>query len=108
MEDNPYSAIINTMKNAANEVLPAGYRIGTVISGIPLMVDIGGAQQDRSALVFMVTSQPVTAITETAEGHVHTVNISVGQPKYERGDKLLLIPIEDEQRYIILSKLVGL
>ena len=85
MEGNPYSAFVDLMHGCANEILPVGYRIGTVTSKSPLKVDIGGAVQERDALIF----------TSSA-------------PSFEQGETLLMIPIENEQRYIILARLFGL
>lgn len=85
MEDNPFAALVRTIREDNDERLPAAFRVGTVQAESPISIDIGGALQERAALVF---TSP--------------------EPYYERGSKLLLIPIEDEQRYIVLGRLYGL
>lgn len=85
MQDNPYAAIVNMFRDDTDERLPVSFRTGTVNGSSPISIDIGGALQEGSALVF------------TTEN-----------PYFERGQKVLLIPMEEEQRYIVLTRLVGL
>ena len=166
MEDNPYSSMINMFRGDATDTRPVIWRIGTVLTENPLTVDINGAVQDESALVFTrppyadyidleiddtslryddlnetiqhtLTVEPHThtatvsssvaatvsidlatlAYQHTAiqphnhtgvtEGHKHTGRVKNWMPKYEKGTSLLLLPIEDEQRYIVIARLYG-
>ena len=108
MEDDPYSKFVDMMRSDNKEITPPFLRIGTVASENPLTVDIGGALQEQNALVFAEALPAVAVTVGTAEAHYHSADVSVKPPKYDRGDKLLLIPIEEEQRYIVLARLVGL
>jgi len=126
MEDNPYSKFISVMQDTAGGMLPAVFRFGTVVTANPLSVDIGGALQTQDALVFATPSPFVEVevdmttlrydcIPEVPHNHIgitedhnHTARVTRGLPTFQKGDKLLLIPIEEEQRYIVLSRLVGL
>jgi len=108
MEDNPYSAFVDLMRDESKHMQTASWRIGSVTSGNPLTVDIGGAPQDSSAIVMLSLITQVSVTVNEAEGHTHAATTKVTQPAYMRGDMLLLIPIEDEQRYIVIGKLVGL
>lgn len=85
MQDNPFASIVNMVRGDTDDRLPVSFRIGTINSSSPISVDIGGALQERDALVF------------TTEN-----------PYFERGQKVLLLPIEEEQRYIVLTRLVGI
>lgn len=113
MEENPYSKIVGIMRKSAADTAPAGYRIGTVINTDPLRVDIDGAIQAQGDLVTLVSSPAVKVDVEPAGvgdhgTHKHTAKTSDDNPKYKVGDKLMLFPAEDEQRYIIMGRLEGL
>ena len=112
MQDDPYSAIASIMRESAKEAAPAGHRIGKVITVAPLTVDVNGAIQEQGALVFALPLQvPVNVDKNTGpveQQHSHAARISREAPVFERGDILYLEPIEDEQRYIIWARLVGL
>lgn len=84
MEDNPYMVIISAMRNDIKSKAPVAYRYGTVKTNAPLSVEVSGLLHTESALLknSLITS-------------------------FSAGDRLLLMPIEDEQRYIILCKVVG-
>jgi hypothetical protein len=110
MEDSPYSEFVRTMRECAGEALPMGYRIGKVLTPKPLTVDINGAVQDTGALIFITPAQDVsvTVSSSSPENHSHTARVSDGLPGFSRGDSLLLIPFDDDQRYIVMGRLVGL
>ncbi len=82
MSDNPFSKIVTVIRE--DNKAPAGYRFGTVTSVSPLTVDVAGNSQDDSSLLK-----------------------NYALVSFEIGDRLLLIPIEDEQRYIVLCKVVS-
>ncbi|MCL2045725.1 MAG: DUF2577 domain-containing protein [Oscillospiraceae bacterium] len=112
IEENPYAKFVGNMRDLAFEAIPASYRIGEVISASPLRIDVGGAVQESNALVSIYSPRTVsvTVNVETSQLHSHpaAATASVSMPGYSKGDMVLLVPIEDEQRYIILGKLVGL
>jgi hypothetical protein len=81
MENNPFTTMVQAIRD--DNKTPAAYRIGTVKSISPLEVDVAGTIQDHDSLL-----KNEMIIT------------------FEFGDRLLLIPIDDEQRYIILCKVV--
>lgn len=83
MEDNPFIKIIEQIRTDNKEHYPTTYRFGRVISINPLKVEVDSLELDKEA--FMKSSQITT---------------------FELNDDVLLIPIEDEQRYIILAKVV--
>jgi hypothetical protein len=116
MEGNPYSAFINGIRADASGRKPASYRIGAVASGSPLSVDVGGNVHGIDSLVLATFAQGVevevdnTAIgySQGADPHTHAARVAWGKPVFAPGDKLLLLPIEEEQRYIILARLTDL
>lgn len=85
MEGNPYSVLLRAFRSDTEARLPASFRFGTVLSADPLRVEVAGTVQDADDLM------KNAALTE-----------------FSIGDALLLVPIENEQRYIILCKVVGL
>jgi len=85
MEDNPFTMLAKIIRDDNMSRIPVSFRFGRVISKDPLMLDVAGTVQDKSSLLRN------SLISYFAEG-----------------DRLLLIPIEDEQRYIILCKVVDI
>lgn len=85
MEDNPFSMIVNKIREDNKAQIPASFRIGKVVSTVPLTVDVSGILLDNYEL------------QKNNELKI-----------FEIGDLLLLVPIEDEQRFIILCKVVDL
>jgi len=63
----------------------ASYRIGNVTSIEPFMVDVAGTAQDRDSFL--------------RNKEIETLEI---------GDTLFLVPIENEQKYIIVCKVVNM
>ncbi|HEX2927747.1 MAG TPA: hypothetical protein VHP38_16055 [Ruminiclostridium sp.] len=84
MEDNPFTKIIKVIRQDNMAQIPASFRMGTIISDAPLKLDVAGTIQDESSLL--------------KNSHIRNFMI---------GDKLLLVPIEKEQRYIIICKVVS-
>lgn len=84
MQENPFSMIVQMVREDNKSQIPVTFRFGQVISTIPLKVDVAGTVQETDSLL-------KNKILST----------------FEVGDKLLLVPIEDEQRYIILCKVVN-
>ena len=108
MEGDPYSMFFETIRKDREETSSAAYRIGNVVTGAPLSVDIGGALQKSSALVLNSPLPYLGVAVEEADGHNHAAHITNASPAFAPGDELLLLPIEEEQRYIVMGKLVGL
>ena len=84
MEGNPYVSLVNTIRNDNKYNFPANYRLGTVVSALPLTVDVAGNVQEENDLLKSDT----------------IVN-------FAKGEQLLLIPVDDEQKYIIICKVVN-
>jgi hypothetical protein len=83
MENNPFSGIINMIREDSRTLIPVNYRLGTVISTAPIIIEVAGTSQDAKAFLKNDTIIDL-----------------------ETGDILFLVPIEDEQRYIIICKVV--
>jgi hypothetical protein len=83
MNDNPFSSVVKTIRE--DNKSPESYRLGTVTSVSPLIVEVSGTSQDESDLL---KNDTLTS--------------------FEIGDRLFLVPIENEQRYIIICKVVNI
>ena len=83
MEDNPFSSMVKGIREEAKKQLPTFFRLGEVITAAPLTVNVAQTIQEKDSLL---KSNQLTSFTA--------------------GETLLLIPIEDEQRYIIICKVV--
>lgn len=81
LANNPFASVIKNIKEENKK--PVIYRIGTVVSVNPLIVEVAGINQEADALM---KNQALTT--------------------FMVGDSLLLMPIEDEQRHIIICKVV--
>lgn len=84
MQENPFATMIETIANVSKEQLPVNFRFGYVKSVNPLRIDVAGTIQESTEVL------KNSLITEFSEA-----------------DMLLLVPIEEEQRYIILCKVVS-
>jgi hypothetical protein len=84
MENNPFTSVIKNIREYGKTQMPAIYRLGNVISVAPLIVEVAGMSQEDDVLL---------------------KNDLILQLKI--GDELLLFPIEEEQRFIILCKVVS-
>lgn len=84
MEDNPYSKILNIIRNQASGQIPVTFRFGTVVSSAPLKIDVSDTTQTGEDL-----------LKNAAIGELHS------------GDSVLLVPIDDGQKFIVLCKVVG-
>lgn len=85
MNDNPFSSLVEVIRCDNKAAIPVNYRFGTVISVEPLIIDVAGTVQDRASLYK-----------------------NDALKSFEIGERLLLIPIYDEQYYIIVCKVVDL
>ncbi len=84
MEDNPYSTLISNIRKDMDSRQPTAFRLGSVSTSSPLTVEVAGTVQESSALL---------------------KNSHLGA--FYSGDQVLLLPIENEQRYIIICKVVN-
>ena len=84
MEDNPYSKLLQMIREQAGNQIPITFRFGTVISVLPPKVEVSNTVQTAADL-----------LKNAAIGELHI------------GDSVLLVPFEDDQRFIILCKLVS-
>lgn len=85
MEDNPFLRILDYIRKESRAQIPAMYRLATVISSDPIRIDVAGTIQEGRDLLKNSMLGPL-----------------------EQGDRIIVLPIEDEQRYIILCKVVDI
>ena len=83
MEDNPFTSLVRGIREEAKKQIPAFVRLGEVITPAPLKVNVAQTIQEGDALLK-----------------------SSSLAEFQAGERLLLIPIENEQRYIIICKVV--
>ena len=83
MPENPYSGILNMLRTEARGQVPASFLFGKVKSTDPLIVTVSKTDQSGSDLL---------------------MNAGVG--KLETGDSVLLIPLENNQKFLVLCKVV--
>ncbi len=83
MEDNPFVSLVRGIRTEAKKQIPTFMRLGEVITASPLTVNVSQTIQDKDSLL---------------------KNSSLYE--FNAGETLLLIPIEEEQRYIIICKVV--
>ena len=82
MEDNPYCAFINSLRKDMDERMGNSFRLGTVKRTSPLTVETSGIELESGEL---------------------SVNPDV---TFERGDSVVLLPFSDNQKFILLCKVV--
>ncbi|MDF2511002.1 MAG: hypothetical protein K0S04_868 [Herbinix sp.] len=84
MENNPFLSMVQNIRDDNRLQTSVSYRLGTVASVTPFTVDVAGIRQQANSLL---------------KNHLIT--------DFEVGSQLLLFPIENEQRYIILCRVVS-
>ena len=84
MEVNPYTEFVKKLREDAANRTPVFFRFGKVINANPLQVEISGTVQEKTNLL---KDQRIIS--------------------FERNDELLLLSIEEEQRFIIICKVVS-
>lgn len=85
MPESPYSGILKMFREEARGQIPASFLFGEVKSADPLVVTVSKTNQSGETLL-------------------KNASLSVLQP----GDSVLLLPLENNQRFLILCKVVGL
>lgn len=83
MEDNPYIKLIKRIKEEYQSNYPTTFRFGKVISIDPLKIEVDSLTLEREDFL--------------KNSNIHT---------FYQGESLFLIPIEEEQRYVIVAKVV--
>ncbi len=84
MNSNPFAGVIKVIRDDNRVQSPTSYRMGEVKSASPLIVDVAGTDQEAEDLL---KNDLITSLVA--------------------GDNLLLLPIDEEQRYIIICKVVN-
>lgn len=83
VEDNPYIKLIKRIRKENESCHPVAYRFGKVLSSDPLKIEVDSLTLDREDFL--------------KNSNIHT---------FYQGESLFLIPIEEEQRYVIVAKVV--
>ena len=83
MEGNPYIEMIKILEEEGQRNQTEWYRIGKVTSVFPLKIAVGNIEYQEEELIHTGFSP-------------------------EKGQDILLIPYDDDQRMIVLCKVVGL
>ena len=83
MEDNPYTKLLSLVKEQAAGQIPVTFRFGNVMSAAPLKVEVSSTVQSAQDL-----------LKSGSLGELHA------------GDSVLMIPLEENQRFLILCKVV--
>ncbi|ACL22805.1 hypothetical protein Dhaf_4810 [Desulfitobacterium hafniense DCB-2] len=126
MEDNPYTRLLETMRGEAKEQLPTSYRLGKVVNVNPLKVSTSGIILSGDDLLInggiarrteaLSMSELSGNLTGTFHGDTGNLAVSGGsmsatagiEGSLAEGDTVLLISLEDNQKFIVLCKVVSL
>lgn len=127
MESNVYTELIGRLRGDIQLQLPTGYRLGKVIKTDPITINVAGInlsgddlminalllKHPRNVEMNMITGN-LSASVNCSEGSISSISVTSGSINsvatldycLTKGDSVLLLPIEDEQRFIILCKVV--
>lgn len=123
MSDNPFQSLLAALEPSA--ATSRGLVLGIVTSAAPLKVLVGGNTQEREDLMCsadlvanleaemtaqLTGSGSISGGTSSISGDASfTLSGSLRRRNvFKIGDRLLLLPIEDDQRYIIICKVVDI
>lgn len=93
MEDNPYSALVKTIRDDSAENRPASYRLGTVVSASPFIIEVCGNELGAGSFL----------INESLARHSETNDL---ENVLKAGDRVVMLAQEDSQLFIVLCKVV--
>lgn len=128
MQDNPYSAILNTIRKDTNEQSTASWCLGIVKSVVPLVITTGGIDLYGKDLKVNRQLLPnpeqvqlsgltgaLSATTDCATGAMTQLNVSSGTLLASGlfggvlvpGDQVALLQSPDGQSFVVLCKVVN-
>jgi hypothetical protein len=84
MPENPYSGMLNIWREEARGQIPTSFLFGEVKAVSPLVITVSKTNQSGNSLI---------------------KNATIGELK--AGDSVLIIPLESNQRFLILCKVVS-
>jgi len=84
LEDNPYTTFLKIIRNQSDGRMPIAFRFGTVKSASPLKVEVSDTIQAGDDL-----------LKNNAIGELHS------------GDSVLLVPFDNDQKFIVLCRVVS-
>ena len=126
MEDNPYNQLIEIMRQESAPRRRESLALGLVQSVSPLRILVDGTQQTAESLLAnaaLLSGAKTSAIYSlngqasiadpagTVSGAISAtggVTLERQSDAWAAGDQLLMLAIEERQRYIILCKVVSL
>ncbi|MBW9158867.1 DUF2577 domain-containing protein [Clostridium tagluense] len=130
--NDPYSGLVNHMREQGAKYNPPAIQIGIVISSDPLTIKVGDLQLDKDDILVadyllknykLEINMPLTdgtgVISSSTVGdhgdHTHTISklgITKGIINSRIGlikdDAVVMLATEDEQKYIVLARVVSL
>lgn len=128
MEENPFDLMISTLRGTAT---PAGLVLGKVLSAKPIKLLVGGNTLEKDRLLcnpallrgYTVPARmehPIGALEinascangahlgMTVNGGTLETDVIRSEDAWKIGDQLVMLPVEEAQRYIILCQAVEL
>ncbi len=108
MEGNPYVNLIAALREDTTERTPTHLRLGKVISISPLKVEISGTVQEREQILLnnsLYQGNENIKLKRTSDG-VETEYHAPSRLKIQAGDTVLVLPMEEEQKFILICKVV--
>ena len=119
--NDPYSSILGTMQTQGAKFNPPTLTIGIVISVDPLLISTGDLQLNKSNILIserLIDYKQNISISCPASGSVscggqlQNINIEKQELTFwcilKEKDLIALYPIQDEQIYVVLEKVVRL
>ncbi|MEA4893324.1 MAG: DUF2577 family protein [Peptococcaceae bacterium] len=126
MEDNPFNTIIQVMRQEGSFDRAPSLVLGKVQALSPLQVLVEGTVQTRDTLLanaellagsvleadFQINGQgSITGAGDSISGNAELrgeIGLERQTDSWSIGDQLLLLPVDEHQKYIILCKVVSL
>lgn len=113
MKENPYSKLIEIMKDAGSSNNPPSIQIAEVVSPPPnLIIKMGDLQVDKDNI--LIADYLLGEDSYIREYKTSNDKLTWGDSNYmkytdtlKEGDLLGVMPVEDRQLYIILARLKG-
>lgn len=104
MIDNPYARLVTIMRAEGSENNPTTYIVGSVTNTSPLRIKVDQIQLDKSDL--LINDMLLKGYKRNVIINNTLQTIEIADDYLNAGDKVLLLPSDDNQQFIVVCKLV--
>lgn len=106
--ENPYSRLIELMRDEGTHFNPPSIRLAEIKSVEPLLINIGSVDIDKDNLLISdrLLKEYKRDVVLTTSTNSYTGELSYKDVGLNVGDIVLLLPVNNEQDFVLIDKVV--